>query len=115
VTITAHNSLASANAGTGVDTTPDAGDWLRATTSGWSNGPTSYTYVWERNTANFAGCTDSAGWSGYASATTAATFHVIGPVPVAPLWDPYRVSVTASNAGGSSSSSPGDCVIVSIF
>jgi Flp pilus assembly pilin Flp len=109
--ITGHNSLGDANAGINVDGSPDAGDFLRGSTSGWSNTPTSYSFTWEVNTNLGADCSTASGWSAAGGGSGAPTFNVIGPVTVNGLWDPYRVTVTASNAGGSSAPVTA-CVIV---
>jgi pilus assembly protein Flp/PilA len=122
VTITAHNSLADANAGINPDGSPDAGDFLRATNTGWTNSPTSYTYTWHRDTSLTASCTFSILDPGQVPnfetlvtgpSSTGADFQVIGPAAISIFSDPYRVIVTAANGVGPSATSDSHCLNVS--
>jgi RHS repeat-associated protein len=70
------------------------GDTLTSTTGDWLNSPTSYAYQWERCTGQGTGC------SNITSATTA-----VYTLTSSDLGQWVRVTVTASNADGSASSS----------
>jgi Flp pilus assembly pilin Flp len=114
VAIFAYNNASDANADVNRDSSPDAGDYLRVVTSGWSaapNNPTSYTFTWHRDQTPFANCTssvfDSGGVPNFETlvtgpTTTSTAFQVIGPAAISILADPYRATVTATNAVGTS-------------
>lgn len=94
--------------------TPTEGNTLGASTGTWSNGPTSYGYQWQRCTASGSSCT--------ATGITASTY----PLTNSDVGSTMRVSVTATNGGGSASAtsatagpvqpstSPGDPVVVAV-
>jgi hypothetical protein len=70
---------------------PQAGQTLTASSGSWTESPTGYEYQWQRCAANGAGCTPIPGAS---SRTYMAGSSDVGST--------LRVSVTASNSGGSS-------------
>jgi len=72
--------------------TPRQGQTLTASTGAWTNSPTSYAFQWSRCDATGAGCT----------AIPSATTSTYTPV-TADVGSTLLVSVTASNAAGSSS------------
>jgi Bacterial Ig-like domain (group 3) len=72
--------------------TPQQGQTLTATTSGWSNTPTSYTYTWESCTTTCtAVATDS-------SSSTTSTYAIAAT----DVGHTIEVDVTATNSGGTS-------------
>jgi Flp pilus assembly pilin Flp len=94
------------------DGSPDDGDILRAVTGGWSGSPTSYTWTWEVST----GSCSSSSWSAHDTNTGTTT----SDTTVAPDQSgggnggdrSYRVRVTATNAGGTSSATAAVCIFV---
>ena len=72
--------------------TAQQGQTLTATTSGWSNTPTSYTYTWESCTTT---CTTVATDS---SSSTASTYAIAA----SDVGHTIEVEVTATNSGGTS-------------
>ncbi len=71
------------------------GTQLTATTSGWSGGPTSYEYRWERN--NNIDCSTGT-WTTWDTNNTSSTSNSNTPTTAADGDRCYRVVVTASNA-----------------
>ena len=71
--------------------TPQTGQTLTASTGSWTESPTGYEYQWQRCAANGANCTAIAG--------AGSRTYVAGSSDVGST---LRVSVTASNSGGSS-------------
>jgi outer membrane protein assembly factor BamB len=70
---------------------PVEGSTLAATTGLWANAPTTYAYQWQRCDRSGGGC----------AAISGASVNSYAPGP-ADFGDTLRVSVTATNAGGSS-------------
>jgi pilus assembly protein Flp/PilA len=101
-------------------------DTLRATTSGWSNDPTSYTYTWETST-NYADpdnggnppfdgdetCTTLNNYDNSQGPTTngSTTNDYVTPSQTTGTADSVRVTVTATNGVGTSTSVSA-CVVV---
>ena len=114
VTVTAANTGGSASASSsatgavlpappagGVPTitgTAQVGRVLTASPGSWTNSPTSYSYQWQ---------TSANGSSGWSSASGSGATTSSYTVAAADLSDYLRVTVTATNAGGSASASSG--------
>jgi pilus assembly protein Flp/PilA len=81
----------------------DDGETIRATTSGWSGSPTSYTYQWQRSgTAGSADCSTPRNFTDYGSpVTTASTTNDLTTQDTNNDYC-YRVVVFATNGGGDS-------------
>ena len=80
---------------TDAGSTLTVGQTVHATTGTWTNSPTSYSYQWQ-NSANGTTWTTASGSGATTSSYTVATSD---------LNDYLRVTVTATNAGGSASAS----------
>jgi hypothetical protein len=85
----------------GITGTAAQGQPLTATSGTWSNGPTSFAYQWERCDAIGANCAPVAGASGQTYTLTAADAATT-----------IRVSVTATNAVGSSNAATSTPTVV---
>jgi hypothetical protein len=72
---------------------PAVGDVLVASTGGWTNNPTSYTYDWQRCNSSGASCVSIAG-----SSTTSGSYTIAS----ADSGDTLRVGVIATNGSGAS-------------
>ena len=70
--------------------TPQDGQTLSASSGGWSGGPASYAYQWQRCDSTGAACADISG-------ATAASYAA----ETADVDNTLRVMVTATNSGGS--------------
>jgi Flp pilus assembly pilin Flp len=99
--------------------TCDDGDLITATTGGWSNSPTSYTFTWETSTMFLNGSPDACdptngNYTNSQGPTTQAGTSNGYSTPSQPggtIADSIRVRVTATNANGTSSAVT-DCVVV---
>ncbi|HEX4323452.1 MAG TPA: hypothetical protein VHZ77_02360 [Gaiellaceae bacterium] len=82
--------------------TVQEGQTLTATKGGWTDSPTSYAYAWSRCDSSGGSCSAI---SGAAAATYLATTTDVGGT--------LRVTVTATNAGGSSAATSAPSAVVS--
>ena len=80
--------------------TPREGETLTATTGSWSGSPISYAYQWQRSQ-------DGASWTAIQGATGSTYVLASGEIGAV-----VRVSVTASNAGGSGTASSQPTAVV---
>ena len=85
-----------------VSGTPQEGATLTASNGTWSNSPTGYTYAWAQCDANGDNCTAISG-------ATSSTYKVQS----ADVGHTLRVTVTATNADGSASSTSAPTAVVS--
>jgi len=81
---------------------PQEGSTLTASTGTWDNSPTSYTYAWSTCDASGANCT----------AISGATSKTYTPV-TADVGHTLRVTVTATNGGGSANATSAQTAVVS--
>ena len=81
--------------------TPQQGATLQASTGTWNNSPTGYSYGWQRCGTDGASCTALAGASG-------ASYTPVGP----DVGSTLRVTVTATNAAGSSAATSDATAVV---
>ena len=102
--------------------TCDDEESISATTSGWTNGPIlGYSWTWEQNTDPLATCASAIGTAGWTTVNTAGgTTSTTNPRSQQPNeissgTDLFRVTVRATNAGGTSTVLAQACVVISDF
>ena len=101
------------NLGGGSQAGFDDGDDLEAETTGWTNSPTSWTFVWSRLATNGATC-PIASTGNVGTDVSSDNLSQVGPdeQPGSDAGDPLLVVVTATNGSGTSTETATACVYV---